>query len=42
MAVMLFVGRDGMMYMLEIIKYDTTPIIHPPTAADWFYCPGIS
>ena len=34
MSVMLFVGRDGMMYLLEIIKYDTSPIIHPPTAAD--------
>ena len=32
MAVMLFVGSNGMMYLLEIIKYDGTPIIQPPTA----------
>lgn len=37
---MLIVGSAGMMCLLEIIKYDTKPILHPPTAADLvLYCP---
>ena len=37
-SVMLFVG-NGMMEMLEIIKYDSTPIIRPPAADDLVLLP---
>jgi len=33
-AVILHLGRDGFMTMLEIIKYDGSPIITPPRAQD--------
>jgi hypothetical protein len=33
-AVLLHVGKDGFMQMLEILKYDTSPILNPPTARD--------
>jgi hypothetical protein len=32
-CVMLHVGKSGFMHMLEIIKYDGSPIINPPTAS---------
>lgn len=32
-AILLHVDRDGFMHMLEIIKYDGSPIINPPTAS---------
>lgn len=31
-AVILHLGKDGLMSMLEIIRYDGSPIINPPTA----------
>lgn len=31
-AVMLHVDKDGLMNMLEIVKYDGMPIISPPSA----------
>ena len=31
-CVMLHVGKSGFMHMLEIVKYDGSPIINPPTA----------
>jgi hypothetical protein len=34
MAIMLHVDKDGFMHMLEIIKYDGSPIINPPSASD--------
>jgi hypothetical protein len=34
MSVMLHVNKDGFMNMLEIIKYDFSSIIRPPTAHD--------
>jgi hypothetical protein len=33
-AVMLHVDKDGFMHMLEIIKYDGSAIINPPSAGD--------
>jgi hypothetical protein len=33
-AVLLHVGTDRLMSMLEILKYDGTPIINPPSACD--------
>src|SRR4051812_38404067 len=33
-AVILHVGKGGFMTMLEIIKYDGSPIINPPTAQE--------
>ena len=32
-SVMLHVNKEGFMQMLEIIKYDGSPIINPPTAS---------
>jgi hypothetical protein len=32
-CVMLHVNKEGFMHMLEIIKYDGSPIINPPTAS---------
>jgi hypothetical protein len=32
-CVMLHVNKEGFMHMLEIIKYDGSPIIKPPTAS---------
>ncbi len=34
MSVMLHVNKDGFMNMLEILKYDFSPIVKPPTAHD--------
>jgi hypothetical protein len=31
-AIMLHVDRDGFMHMLEILKYDGSPIIQSPAA----------
>jgi hypothetical protein len=36
-TVMLHVDRNGFMHMLEIIKYDLTPIINPPSARDLLF-----
>lgn len=36
-TVMLHVNRNGFMHMLEIIKYDSTPIINPPSARDLLF-----
>ena len=33
-AVLLHVDKDGFMHMLEIIKYDGSPIMTPPNARD--------
>ena len=33
-AIMLHVNKDGFMSMLEILKYDGSPIITPPSAHD--------
>jgi len=33
-SIMLHVGKHGFMNMLEIYKYDLSPIINPPTARD--------
>ena len=33
-AVMLHVDRAGFMHMLEILKYDGSPIVRPPSASD--------
>jgi hypothetical protein len=33
-AVMLHVDKAGFMHMLEIIKYDGSPIVRPPSASD--------
>ena len=33
-SVLLHVDKDGFMNMLEIIKYDNSPIINPPAARD--------
>ena len=33
-AVILHLGRDGFMTMLEIIKYDGSPIVNAPTAEE--------
>ena len=36
-TVMLHLDRNGFMNMLEIIKYDSTPIINPPSARDLLF-----
>jgi hypothetical protein len=36
-TVMLHVDLNGFMHMLEIIKYDFTPIINPPSAGDLLF-----
>jgi hypothetical protein len=33
-SVLLHVGKDGFMHMLEILKYGPSPIINPPAARD--------
>ncbi|HEY1528192.1 MAG TPA: hypothetical protein VGH51_18345 [Candidatus Angelobacter sp.] len=34
MSVMLHVDREGFIRMLEVIKYDGTPVIRPPSARE--------
>jgi hypothetical protein len=33
-AILLHVGKDGFMSMLEILKYDGSPIVNPPSARE--------
>jgi hypothetical protein len=38
-SVLLHLNKDGFMHMLEIIKYDGTPIVRPPSAGDLMVLP---
>jgi len=39
MSVMLHINADGFMTMLEIIKYDGTPVLNPPSGSDLVLLP---
>jgi hypothetical protein len=39
-SVLLHVNKDGLMQMLEIIKYDGSPIVRPPSARELVVLPA--
>src|SRR5262249_31183883 len=39
-SVLLHVNKEGLLHMLEIIKYDGSPIVRPPSARDLVILPA--